>query len=113
MSRQADLYQIVYGDNASELYNFGVPDEGHDVVHAHTVYASLADAKRAIQILVKKFDRFVPVAYGQAYPYENITFDGEIAKTGSAVYGWATVQTVPDAEEEERFAVGILRLRVA
>jgi hypothetical protein len=113
MSRQADLYQIVYGDNASDFYTFGVPDEGHELVHARTVYLSLADAKRALQAFVKKFDVFVPVAYGQAYPYEHVTFDQEITKVGFAIYGWATVQSVPDEEEVERLAVGLLRLRVA
>lgn len=112
-SRQADLYQIVYGDNASALYTFGVPDEGHEAVHARTVYLSLADAKRAIQVLVKKFDAFVPVAYGQAYPYENMTFDQEMTKVGYAIYGWATIQAESEEEEDERFAIGLMRLRVA
>jgi hypothetical protein len=114
MNRQADLYQIVYGDNASTLYTFGVPDEGHETVHARTVYPSLADAKRALHVLVKKFHAFVPVAYGQAYPYENLTFDQELVKTGFAVYGWATHQV--DAEDEdtvEKFAIVLMRLHVA
>ncbi len=113
-STTRDLYQIVYGDNASTLYTFGVPDEGHDTVHARTVYLSLADAKRALQVLSKKFEAFVPVAYGQAYPYENMTFDQEIAKTGFAVYGWATVQVdSEDDDTKEKFAIGLMRVRVA
>jgi hypothetical protein len=113
MSHPPELYQIIYGDNASSLYTFGVPDAGHEAVQARTVYRSLAEAKRALQTLVKKFDRFVPVAYGQAYPYEHVTFDHELAKSGFAVYGWATIHDESaDSEDGERFAVGLLRLTV-
>lgn len=113
MSRTGqEVYQIVIVDNASEHYSYGVPEESKQ---PRVLYASVADAKRALHTLAGKFSSFTPVAYGQAFPFEGVSFEQELVKSGFAAYGWATIEV--DSEEEddanERVALGLLRLRLS
>lgn len=112
MNRLAEVYQIVYKDNASDIYSYGVPDNGHEPAHTRVLYSSLGDAKRALSSLSKQFDSFTPVAYGQAYPYETISFDQELARSGYANFGWVTIEAEADDEMDTRFAIGLLRLTI-
>lgn len=113
MSRAGqEVYQIVVVDNASEHYSYGVPEER---LQPQVLYTSVADAKRALHALTGKFQGFTPVAYGQAFPFEGVSFEQVLLKEGFAAYGWATIAVADDDEEEEdqRIALGLLRLRVA
>ena len=101
-----DLYQIVYADQASDLYGFGVATEGGKSL---PLFRSVTDAKRGIEGHVRSFASFTAVAYGQAYPYEATTFEKELTQKGHAVYGWATLS---EEEGGERFAVTLLKLRL-
>lgn len=108
-----DVYQIVIVDNASDNYSYGIPKEG---MQPRVLYTSVADAKRALHALAGKFSSFTPVAYGQAFPFEGITFEQTLLKDGFAAYGWATIAADDEDDEEDeaqRIALGILRLRVA
>jgi hypothetical protein len=73
-------------------------DEDYDAVFPavdavpRVLYGSPEAAVAAVQKWAKTFDRFRPVLYGQAYPYEGTTFLGELAKTGRALYGWAELE---------------------
>ena len=102
-----DLYQIVYVDQAYDLYAaFGVATEGGKPL---PLFQSVADAKRGMDGHLQSFASFTAVAYGQAYPYEATTFEKELSQKGHAVYGWATL---PEEEGGERFAVALLKLRL-
>jgi hypothetical protein len=101
-----DLYQIVYVDQASDLYSFGVATEEDKPL---PLFRSVADAKRGMEGHVRSFASFTAVAYGQAYPYEATTFEKELAQKGHAIYGWATL---PEEQGGERFAVALLKLRL-
>ena len=96
---------IVYSDTASDLYTFGVPRKED---HPPTLYSSLDAAKRVLSDMAKKYQRFVPVAYGKCYPYEETTFERHLAVNGSAPFGWGTFY---DGDDE--YSVGIHLLRVA
>ena len=80
------------------------------------VYSSYLDAKQAIAEIVEKFQKFTPVAYGSAYPYENTSFEKEIVKNGYATVGWIVkneeVNEDDDGSEDESYHVpiGILRI---
>ncbi len=111
MSRANELYLIVVSDNASDMYGFGVPEEKD---HPRTLFASVADAKRALESFAATFDGFTPVAYGQAYPFESITFEQELQRNGTALYGWATIKG--DSEDEDdvtKVGIALMRLRMA
>ena len=109
MSR-GEVYQIVIVDNASSHYSYGIPEESE---HPRVLYASVTDAKRALHALAGKFSSFTPVAYGQAFPFEGVSFEQELVKSGFAAYGWATIEAEAEDEESERVALGLLRLRLA
>jgi hypothetical protein len=73
------------------------------------LYTSYLDAKRALLEIAAKFDSFIPVAYGAAYPYEHTTFEKEITENEFALLGWILI-----AEDEEndasRIPVGLIKL---
>lgn len=111
MSRAGqEVYQIVLVDNASGHYSYGVPEEGQQ---PRVLYTSVADAKRALHVLTGKFSSFTPVAYGQAFPFEGVSFEQELVKSGFAAYGWATIEAESEEDESERVALGLLRLRLS
>jgi hypothetical protein len=103
-SGAAALYQIVLADNASDVYTFGVPNASDT---PQVVYRSLAAAQAAMQEFSRKFETFIPVAYGEAYPYEGITFEEHLQKKGAAPYGWAVI---PEEGEERPVRVGVFLL---
>jgi hypothetical protein len=98
------LYQIVLADNASDVYTFGVPNSSDT---PQVVYRSLPAAQAAIQEFSRKFETFIPVAYGEAYPYEGTTFEEYLQKKGAAPYGWAVI---PEEDEERPVRVGVFLL---
>jgi hypothetical protein len=92
-------------------------DEDYDAVFPTTdavprvLYPSAEAAVNAVQTWAKTFDRFRPVLYGQAYPYENTSFVGELAKTGRALYGWAEMED--EDGETTRFGLCVTALFAA
>ena len=97
-------YMIVLKDNASENYTYGIPEQ-EDA--PQVIFTSLEDAKVAMKKVVSNMDNFMPVAYGEAFPYDSITFEQLIEKESFAPYGWSPVVT---DEESYRICIGVLRL---
>jgi hypothetical protein len=76
------------------------------------LYMSYLDAKRALLDIMGKFDLFIPVAYGSAYPYENTTFEHEITNKEFAMIGWV-ISKDEEADEDEdpvRIPLGLLKV---
>lgn len=101
------VYMIVVDDGGSGQYIIADMPEIPKVI-----YRTYLEAKRALLDVVAKFDAFIPVAYGSAYPYEHTTFEKEITKNEFAMVGWIVV---PGDEEEEdapptRVPVGLVKL---
>ena len=97
-------YLIVIKDNASENYSYGVP-EGADA--PQVIFTSYENAKAALQAAANKFQEFLPVAYGKAYPYDAVTFDQEIEAKSFAPLGWGLIRS---EDETLRICVGLLRM---
>lgn len=106
-------YMIAYNDNSSDLYSYGIP-EITDI--SRTLYTTVAEAKKALDQFATQFDSFQAVAYGQAFPYESVTFEQQLQKTGAAVYGWATLTSEEEGGEEgsaaEQLRLGIVLVTV-
>ena len=97
-------YMIVLKDNASDNYTYGIPEQ-EDA--PQVIFTSLEDVKVAIKKVVSNMDNFIPVAYGEAFPYESVTFEQLVVKESFAPYGWSLVIT---DEESYRICIGVLRL---
>ena len=97
-------YIIVVQDNISDNYSYGIPKEEDT---PQTIFRSYEDAKAAIQSVAKKFEEFLPVAYGKAYPYDTVTFDKEINNKSFAPLGWGVINT---DNETQHICIGLLRM---
>ena len=97
-------YLIVVQDNASENYNYGIPEIADT---PQVIFTSYEDAKIGLQKAVDEFQEFLPVAYGKAYPYDDVTFDQEIEAKSFAPLGWGIVRT---EDGTLRICVGLLRM---
>jgi len=103
-------YMIVIKDPSTDAYSYGVPN----VDDAPTVlYLSLGDAKRALQATATRFDSFIPVAYGEAYPYENTTFEQLLAANPFAMYGWGILLDEDDKDHPIRVGFGLMKVTVS
>ena len=107
-AKSIPLYQIVLQDSASDFYNYGIPTPT-DL--PQRVYTSIEVAKSVLLEFVKKFEKFIPVAYGDAYPYENTTFEEYLAKNGAAPYGWVYISQEGE-EHPLRLGISILALSI-
>lgn len=99
-------YLIVIQDNASDNYTYGIPD---DTDTPQVIFTSYEDAKVVLQEAAEKFDEFLPVAYGKAYPYDTVTFEEELDTKDFAPFGWGIVSTEDD---KVRICVGLLRMEI-
>ena len=81
---------IVLMDSASDNYTYGVFNERGSPIKAFT---SLDDAKAGLKSLSEKYNEFFPTAYGEAFPYDSVSFEEELEKNSFAPWGWATEQT--------------------
>jgi len=97
-------YIVVINDNASDNYTYGVAELGDQVI-----YTSYEEAKAALAKAAEKYESFLPVAYGSAFPYDNVTFDEEIEKKSFAPLGWGVIEVEGDSF---RVCVGLLRLQI-
>ena len=97
-------YLIVVQDNASDHYSYGVP-EGADA--PPVFFTSYENAKAALKVAANKFEEFLPVAYGKAYPYDAVTFDEEMEAKSFAPLGWGLIRS---NDETLRICVGLLRM---
>jgi hypothetical protein len=99
-------YMIVLQDNMSDNYTMGIPEADNI---PQVLYTSYEDAKTALNECVKKFDTFIPVAYGKAFPYEAVTFDKMLETESFAPYGWA-VTTYED--QVYRVGLGLFKVQI-
>jgi hypothetical protein len=79
-------YVLVFSDDAYEAI-FPTAD-----TIPRRLYESQEAVKAALDAWANTFETFRPVLYGQAYPYENTTFEGELSRKGRALYGWAELR---------------------
>jgi len=105
MSRVA--YVIVIHD-AVEIGD-GIPNipDSARALYNNLVYTSYLDAKNALMDTIGKFETFILVAYGDAYPYEHTTFEKEISEKGYARAGWVVVD---EDESQVRIPIGLHKL---
>lgn len=89
---------IVYAEMNPMI--FFIPPEFETPVR---VYASLEAAKAALEVMRSKFDSVTLIQYGQAFPYENTTFEQTLAQKGYALWGFGSKMD----EEDEPFRVAI------
>jgi len=94
-------YMVVINDNASDNYTYGVADQ--------MIYTSYEAAKAALATAAEQYDTFLPVAYGSAFPYDNVTFDEEMETKSFAPLGWGVVEVEGDSF---RVCLGLLRLQI-
>jgi hypothetical protein len=99
-------YLIVVKDNASENYSYGIPEPADT---PQVIFTSYEDAKVALQTAADGFEEFLPVAYGKAFPYDNITFDDEVEANSFAPFGWGIIRT---EDGTLRVCVGLLRMSI-
>jgi hypothetical protein len=97
-------YIVVINDNASDNYTYGVSELGDQII-----YTSYEAAKEALAAAAENYENFLPVAYGSAFPYDNVTFDEEIEAKSFAPIGWGVVEVEGDFF---RVCVGLLRLQI-
>jgi hypothetical protein len=105
MSRVA--YVIVIHDALE--FGDGIPNipKIARALYNSVVYTSYTDAKNALMETIGKFESFIPVAYGDAYPYEHTTFEKEINEKDYAPAGWAVVE---EDEGQVRIPIGLHKL---
>jgi hypothetical protein len=102
MSRAA--YVIVIHDPVEIGHGIpDMPDIGRALYNS-VVYTSYLDAKKALMDMIGKFERFIQVAYGDAYPYDNTTFEKEITENDYACAGWVVVE---EDESQVRVPIGL------
>ena len=99
-------YVLVFSD---EDYDAVFPQD--DPAVRRVLYPTVDAAVAAIKRWAEAFDLFRPVLYGQAFPYENTTFESELARTGRAMYGWA--EMVDEDGEVTRYGLCAVALRTA
>jgi hypothetical protein len=108
MARTNELsgFQIVLSEGASEVSTYSLPSA--ELVPLK-VYATFQDAKEALEAVVAKLPKFYPVAYGQAFPYENLSFGKLLYEKGFAAYGWFTLED-EELGESVRICIGMVRV---
>lgn len=78
---------------------------------ASTIFQSYEDAKKALIAACAEYKGFMPVLYGEAFPYEGTTFEKILASQSYAIYGWVKVED-EDGDEILRFGVGLQMVRI-
>ncbi|NBV77173.1 hypothetical protein EBR66_03360 [bacterium] len=100
------VYMIAIKDSSSDEFIYAIPEIPEA---SKKVYISYEEAKKSIMDFIGELDDFIPVAYGDAYPYENTTFDKEISEKGFALIGWVPV--LRDEEEPAlHIPIGLLKM---
>jgi hypothetical protein len=97
-------YIVVINDNASDNYTYGLAELGEKVI-----YTSYEAAKTALVEASDTYETFLHVAYGSAFPYDNVTFDEELEAKSFAPLGWGVVEVEGDTF---RVCLGLLRLQI-
>jgi len=99
------VYMIVI-QAPSDTISYGIPSLSEISTVAFTSYT---DAKTALMDMAEKFEDFRFVAYGEAYPYENTTFEKDLSTKNYALIGW-----IPMEEDETitRLPVGLLKIPI-
>lgn len=108
MSRTNELngYQIVFSDGSSDYFTYSIPNK--DILPCK-VYSTYPLAKEALLNYSKDATHFRPVAYGQAFPYESLSFEQLLYEKGYATYGWLDI-TDEETGEASILSIGLLRL---
>lgn len=96
-------YVLVFSDEDYDAV-FPTPDAVPRVL-----YTTADAAAAAVAAWSKTFDRFRPVLYGQAYPYEGTSFLAELAQKGRALYGWAELED--EDGEVSRYGLCVIALQ--
>lgn len=105
---EPSAFLIVLSDGISDLYSYSIPDR-QDALNR--VYLTYGDARRGLEIYTKTLEGFLPVAYGEAFPYENVSFEKLLIEKGYATYGWRLVLD-DETGETLRLSVGLLKIPI-
>lgn len=91
-------YVIMFTETLSAPYVFYMPS----LPVPFKAYESLAEGKAALVKAMATFDRSTLIQYGEAFPYDNTTFDQHLTEKGFAIHGLG--EKVID---DEVFSVGV------
>ena len=75
------------------------------------LYRTGKEAETVAREWIKTFDRHRFVAYGEAYPYDQTTFDEELKSKQRATVGWITIED--EDGDKMIYAVQVISLRGA
>ena len=106
---ERSAFLVVVSDGASNNYTHGLPNT-QEV--PSIVYLSYLDAKKGLMDIISKLNGFVPVAYGEAYPYDNTSFEKELSKDGYATIGWISLEDEDVDDSPDRMAIGLLKVPI-
>ena len=98
------VYMVVYSDESGDLI---LPDE--EFV-PRALYMTVADALEAANKWIATFERWRPVLYGQAYPYESTSLNAEVEKKGAGPLGWVIYED--EDGDKSTYTVQILAMEL-
>ena len=109
MSRLAEMpcYQIVLDEGETVISTYTVPK---DNIAPKKIYMNYSVALEALRQLTGRMESFIPVAYGQAFPYDTVSFEHLLYQKGYATYGWMMIKD--EEENEVRIGVGLQLLHL-
>lgn len=109
MSRLAEMpcYQIVLDEGETLISMHTVPK---DEIAPKKVFMNYNIAIEALRQIGARLDSFIPVAYGQAFPYETVSFEQLLYQKGYATYGWMMVKD--DDDNQVRIGIGLQLLHL-
>ncbi len=106
---EPSAFMIVISDGISDLYSYSIPERTDA---PNKIFLTYGDARRALEKYAGTLEGFLPVAYGEAFPYENVSFEKLLVEKGYATYGWMLVAD-DETGETLRISIGLLRLGIA
>jgi len=84
-------------------YDNIIPD--HEIL-PRQIYRTLEEAIASLKGFTTNFQGFVPILYGEVYPFEGTSLKKEVEQKGRGIYGWATM-------DSERVSICILKFNWA
>lgn len=110
MSRTTELpcFQIVLDEGLSGICSHTIPNKD---LAPKKVYMQYNTAMEVLKLYAQKLSSFIPVAYGQAFPYDTVSFEQLLYEKGYATYGWFLVNSNDEEEEQMRVGIGLQLLQ--
>ncbi len=99
------VFVVTYVDEAGDTI---LPDDEN---LPRVLYSTSKDAEKVAIHWMKTFDRHRFVAYGEAYPYDQTSFEEELKSKQRATVGWITIED--EDGDKMIYAVQVISLRGA